>query len=147
RYAYDALGNLLRTTDALGATTYQFYDALGRVRAIVTPTVNLGVAGNGQGKNPVNPLTEFRRDAHGNAVSTVQYAGGATVSGDQSGYTANAAPEGSANRTSYTRFDAQGHTQETIDAGGNSHYYSYDAQGRLAKEWQNVSYLNDAGAW
>ncbi|WP_035227000.1 hypothetical protein, partial [Paracidovorax oryzae] len=146
RYAYDALGNLLRTTDALGATTYQFYDVLGRVRAIVTPAVNIGVAANQQGAAPVSPLTEFRRDAHGNAVSTVQYAGGATVSGDGRSYAANAAPAKLADRTSYTRFDAQGHTLETIDAAGNSHYYAYDAQGRLAKEWQNVSYVDDAGA-
>ncbi|BFO60919.1 hypothetical protein AVXHC21_28140 [Acidovorax sacchari] len=145
-YAYDALGNLLRTTDALGATTYQFYDVLGRVRAIVTPAVNIGVAANQQGAAPVSPLTEFRRDAHGNAVSTVQYAGGATVSGDGRSYTANAAPGSLADRTSYTRFDAQGHTLETIDAAGKSHYYAYDAQGRLAKEWQNVSYVDDAGA-
>ncbi|MBF9265626.1 hypothetical protein, partial [Paracidovorax cattleyae] len=145
-YAYDALGNLLRTTDALGATTYQFYDVLGRVRAIVTPAVNIGVAANQQGAAPVSPLTEFRRDAHGNAVSTVQYAGGASVSGDGRSYAANAAPGGLADRTSYTRFDAQGHTLETIDAMGNSHYYAYDAQGRLAKEWQNVSYVDDAGA-
>ncbi|AVS67170.1 hypothetical protein C8245_17055 [Paracidovorax avenae] len=146
-YAYDALGNLLRTTDALGATTYQFYDVLGRVRAIVTPAVNIGVAANQQGAAPVSPLTEFQRDAHGNAVSTVQYAGGATVSGDGRSYSANPVPKNMANRTSYTRFDAQGHTLETIDAMGNIHYYAYDAQGRLAKEWQNVSYLDDAGTW
>ncbi|WP_415842322.1 LysM peptidoglycan-binding domain-containing protein, partial [Paracidovorax anthurii] len=145
RYAYDALGNLVRTTDALGGTTYQYYDVLGRVRATITPAVNLGVAANGQGRAPVSPLTEYRRDAHGNAVATTQYAGGATVAADGR-YSRNAAPSGDSDRTATARFDAQGHTLESIDAAGNSHYYAYDAQGRLAKEWQKVTYLDDAGA-
>ncbi|SFD93269.1 Ig-like domain repeat protein [Paracidovorax konjaci] len=143
QYAYDALGNLVRTTDALGGTTYQYYDVLGRVRASITPAINLGVAANGQGRAPVAPLTEYRRDAHGNAVATTQYAGGATVSADGSDYTRSAS---ASDRTSYARFDAQGHTLETVDAQGNSHYYAYDAQGRLAKEWQKVTYVDDAGA-
>ncbi|GKS92669.1 hypothetical protein AVTE2539_24910 [Acidovorax sp. SUPP2539] len=143
QYAYDALGNLTRTTDAMGGTTYQYYDVLGRVRATITPAINVGVAANGQGAAPVNPLTEFQRDAHGNAVTTTQYASGATLSGDGASYSRSAA--GGADRTSITRFDAQGHTIETIDADNKSHYYAYDAQGRLAKEWQNVTYLDDAG--
>ncbi|MDA8521012.1 Ig-like domain repeat protein [Acidovorax sp. NCPPB 4044] len=143
QYAYDALGNLVRTTDALGGTTYQYYDVLGRVRASITPTINVGVAANGQGRAPVAPLTEYRRDAHGNAVATTQYASGAAVSADGSDYTRSAS---GSDRTSYARFDAQGHTLETIDAQGNSHYYAYDAQGRLAKEWQKVTYVDDAGA-
>ncbi|MDA8456972.1 Ig-like domain repeat protein [Acidovorax sp. GBBC 3334] len=143
QYAYDALGNLVRTTDALGGTTYQYYDVLGRVRASITPTINVGVGANGQGRAPMAPLTEYRRDAHGNAVATTQYAGGAAVSADGSDYTRSAS---GSDRTSYARFDAQGHTLETIDAQGNSHYYAYDTQGRLAKEWQKVTYVDDAGA-
>ncbi|CAM3375318.1 YD repeat-containing protein [Paracidovorax anthurii] len=143
RYAYDALGNLVRTTDALGGTTYQYYDVLGRVRATITPAVNLGVAVNGQGRAPVSPLTEYRRDAHGNALVTTQYAGGATVSGDGQSYTRSA--DAQQDRVSYARFDVQGHTLQTTDAAGASQYYTYDAQGRLAKEWQTVTAIDDAG--
>jgi YD repeat-containing protein len=39
----------------------------------------------------------------------------------------------------YAKFDAQGHTTQINDATGASRYYSYDAQGRLAKEWQTVT--------
>lgn len=34
---YDALGNVVKTTDATGAATHTYYDALGRVRAVIEP--------------------------------------------------------------------------------------------------------------
>ncbi|WP_198406337.1 LysM peptidoglycan-binding domain-containing protein [Delftia acidovorans] len=136
RYAYDALGNLTRTTDALGGVTTNFYDALGRVRATITPAMNLGVAATGAGANPINPLTEFQRDAHGNVLVTTQYAAGANVAADGSSYTRVASGN---DRVTYAQFDAQGHTTQITDAQGSSRYYAYDAQGRLAKEWQTVT--------
>lgn len=135
-YNYDALGNLTRSTDALGGITYNFYDALGRVRATITPTVNLGVAATGAGANPVNPLTEFQRDAHGNVLITTQYATGASVAADAQSYSKALSVN---DRVTYAKFDAQGHTTQINDATGASRYYSYDAQGRLAKEWQTVT--------
>jgi YD repeat-containing protein len=135
-YSYDALGNLTRSTDALGGVTYNFYDVLGRVRATVTPAMNLGVAATGAGANPINPLTEFQRDAHGNVLVTTQYAAGANVAADGSSYTRVASGN---DRVTYAQFDAQGHTTQITDAQGSSRYYAYDAQGRLAKEWQTVT--------
>ncbi|WP_289241436.1 LysM peptidoglycan-binding domain-containing protein [Delftia sp.] len=135
-YNYDALGNLTRSTDALGGITYNFYDALGRVRATITPTVNLGVAATGAGANPVNPLTEFQRDAHGNVLITTQYATGASVAADAQSYSKALSVN---DRVTYAKFDAQDHTTQINDATGASRYYSYDAQGRLAKEWQTVT--------
>lgn len=38
RYGYDALGNLVSVTDSSGATTYTYYDALGRSTAVAEPT-------------------------------------------------------------------------------------------------------------
>jgi len=136
RFSYDALGNLTRTTDALGGVTYNFYDVLGRVRATVTPAMNLGVAATGAGANPINPLTEFQRDAHGNVLVTTQFANGASVAADGSSYTRAAS---AADRVTTAKFDAQGHTTQITDAQGYSRYYAYDAQGRLAKEWQTVT--------
>lgn len=37
RMEYDALGNLVKMTDANGSITYTYYDALGRVTAVVEP--------------------------------------------------------------------------------------------------------------
>lgn len=37
RYGYDAVGNRTSVTDALGNTTYTYYDALGRVVAVASP--------------------------------------------------------------------------------------------------------------
>ncbi|MFG0787541.1 Ig-like domain repeat protein [Delftia tsuruhatensis] len=136
RFSYDALGNLTRTTDALGGVTYNFYDVLGRVRATITPAMNLGVAATGAGANPINPLTEFQRDAHGNVLLTTQFANGASVAADGSSYTRVASGN---DRVTTAQFDAQGHTTQITDAQGYSRYYAYDAQGRLAKEWQTVT--------
>ncbi|RIX79080.1 putative adhesin [Acidovorax cavernicola] len=58
-YAYDAVGNLTRTTDAAGGMTYSYYDALGRVRATASPS-----SANGN----LTAVTKFQRDAYGNVV-------------------------------------------------------------------------------
>ncbi|MGJ3704011.1 LysM peptidoglycan-binding domain-containing protein [Variovorax sp. AFSI2.2] len=58
-YAYDAVGNLTRTTDALGAATYSYYDALGRVRATAAPSTSNGL---------LTAVTKYQRDAYGNVV-------------------------------------------------------------------------------
>lgn len=42
-YSYDAVGNLVQTTDALGQTTLTYYDALGRVTAVASPTAQLSL--------------------------------------------------------------------------------------------------------
>ncbi|MCW0037995.1 hypothetical protein OIO03_21085, partial [Acinetobacter baumannii] len=119
-YNYDALGNLTRSTDALGGITYNFYDALGRVRATVTPAMNLGVAATGAGANPINPLTEFQRDAHGNVLLTTQFANGASVAADGSSYSRT--PASDRDRVTTAKFDAQGHTTQITDAQGYSRY-------------------------
>ena len=74
RYAYDAVGNLTRTTDALGASTYSYYDALGRVTAVAEPTRSSTETGE-----PLTPLTVFKRDAYGNVVMKTEYVNGASM--------------------------------------------------------------------
>ena len=99
--------------------------------------MNLGVAATGAGANPINPLTEFQRDAHGNVLLTTQFANGASVAADGSSYSRT--PASDRDRVTTAKFDAQGHTTQITDAQGYSRYYAYDAQGRLAKEWQTVT--------
>jgi YD repeat-containing protein len=76
-YGYDAVGNLTSTTDAKGAVTTSYYDALGRVTTVAEPT-----RAGSDGASPVTPLTVFRRDAYGNVVLKTQYVNGADVNGN-----------------------------------------------------------------
>ncbi|WP_440533997.1 Ig-like domain repeat protein [Variovorax sp. YR566] len=70
-FRYDAVGNLTRTIDAAGASTYSYYDALGRVVAVEEPA-----RPGADGVTMVRPLTVFRRDVYGNVVSKTQYLNG-----------------------------------------------------------------------
>ncbi|MDP9933647.1 hypothetical protein, partial [Variovorax paradoxus] len=76
-YGYDAVGNLTRTTDAAGASTYSYYDALGRVTAVAEPTRTSTESGAA-----ITPLTVFRRDAYGNVVLKTEYVNGADANGN-----------------------------------------------------------------
>lgn len=128
-YGYDAVGNLTRTTDALGNATYTFYDALGRITAIAAPPVTDGGVQR-------TPLTGFRRDAHGNVIVKTDYALG-TASAGATGYTA---PTASADdRHNLARYDSHGHAVQTMDALGHSVHMSWDKRGNLAKSWQAVT--------
>jgi len=127
-YSYDAVGNVVRTEDALGGNTYSYYDALGRVKAVVSPRVN--------DASGALPLTEFLRDAHGNALKTAVRAGGA-ASANADEYTGT---ENAADRIQYAAFDSFGRTAQSTDAAGVSRYFSYDERGNVAKSWQTVEY-------
>ncbi|WP_399678708.1 Ig-like domain repeat protein [Xenophilus sp.] len=75
-YGYDAVGNLTRTTAPLGASTYSWYDALGRVVAVAGPEVyDVGL------EIGRTPLTVYRHDAYGNVVATTEYVNGAAWDG------------------------------------------------------------------
>jgi YD repeat-containing protein len=129
-YGYDSVGNLTRTTDAAGASTYSYYDAMGRVTAIAEP------ARAGADAGVLTPLTLFRRDAYGNVVVKTDLANGASAA-NESAYTA--AATGAADRTAMAYFDRSGHVTQLTDAQGYNHYNSYDARGSIAKEWQAVT--------
>ncbi|WP_418124768.1 deaminase domain-containing protein [Variovorax sp. 160MFSha2.1] len=128
-YGYDAVGNLTRTTDANGASTYSYYDALGRVRAVAAP---VRIAGG----TALTPVTEFLRDAYGNAVVTIARSAGAASANDTSYMLAGA---NAADRATFAAYDRMGHVTQSMDANGVNRYSSYDAQGHVAKEWQLVT--------
>jgi YD repeat-containing protein len=132
-YGYDEVGNLTRSTDAEGESTYSFYDALGRLRAVVAPSRHAMVNG---AITAVNPLTAYGHDAHGNVLVSVEYAGGGTLSADKTTVSALGNP---GNRVTTTAYDRFGHAIHITDAGGYNHYASFDAAGRVAKEWRNVT--------
>jgi YD repeat-containing protein len=134
-YGYDALGNLTRTTDALGGSTYTYYDALGRISAVAAPARTSTTDGQ-----TLIPLTVFIRDVLGNVVRQTEYGGGA-IWADESGYDiawSNPYYGGFADRVTSTTYDSHGNAVEVDDANGAAHYMSYDAAGHLAKSWQTV---------
>ncbi len=129
-YGYDAVGNRISMTDALGNVTRTFYDAAGRISAIVGPLTDLG---NG---SSLRSLTEFQRDIFGHVVQQIDRAHGAT-SLSTTGYTTLADP--SLDRTTRSFFDAAGRAFMTIDAEGSTAYTSYDLAGNALKQWRTVS--------
>ncbi|WP_005034730.1 Ig-like domain repeat protein [Holophaga foetida] len=77
-YGYDVLGNQTSTTDALGNTTYSFFDVLGRTVAVLAPSRTDAIDGSA-----LTPLTEFKLDAFGKVVVKTEYEyGGRAVTDD-----------------------------------------------------------------
>lgn len=131
-YGYDALGNQTLVTDANNQSTYTYYDALGRVTAVAAPSRSSTVSGV-----TLTPLTEFMRDAYGNALVKVEYANGAAAA-NATTYTAGAA-DAANDRTTLTAYDSLGRAVQGTNANGASDYSSYDAYGHVAKRWQGVT--------
>jgi YD repeat-containing protein len=130
-YGYDAVGNLTRTTDAAGAITYTYYDALGRTRAVAAPSRTSTVDGA-----VLIPLIEFRRDAHGNVLAKIERANTATGV-TEAGYSITA--NSTADRVTKTLYDASGNARQVHDAENFQRHNSYAADGKLAKTWQTVT--------
>lgn len=131
-YGYDVLGNRTRVTDAKGASTYTYYDVLGRVAAIAEPTRNAEVGGAA-----LTPLTTFRRDALGNAIATIQHANGTSVVTETpTGFKATTSAQ---DRATFVRYDSRGNKIQTTDGNGKSTYASFNAGGQVAKQWRTVT--------
>src|SRR5690606_31646845 len=124
-YAYDAVGNQTAATDALGRTTWTYYDPLGRIRAVAAPFTAAGTS----------TLTGFQRDAHGNVVLKTEYA--TPVQASAAGFAAPSAAAG--DRTTATAYDALGRATAVRDANGAMAFASFDAHGNLAKSWRGVT--------
>ena len=136
-YTYDAVGNRTSTTDAAGNTSFSYYDAANRLSAQTSASFSTVVDGT---TFAYIPLTTYQRDALGNVVVQTQYGAGAATA-DASGYTIRANPNPSAtggfSADRVTRFghDSRGNVTTLIDAGGQEHDVSYDAQGHGVKSW------------
>ncbi|SEL71591.1 YD repeat-containing protein, partial [Roseateles sp. YR242] len=141
-YGYDAVGNLTVTTDALGGSTYSYYDALGRVTAVAAPS-----RATATGSAAVlTPLTLYRRDAYGNVVVTVELAnGGRGTVAEFKGVSNGVQLAGlvgdfsTVDRQSFAAYDLYGHVTQSTDAQRHSVFNSYNASGLIAKTWQGVT--------
>lgn len=135
KYVYDAVGNQTATVDADSRWTYTYYDALGRVSAVVQSQMGAVTPAGGAETASVHPVTSYLRDAHGNVLREMRRANGATAV-TLSGFTEGEAS--SLDRYVRTRYDRLGRAIHVNDARGFDQYFSYDAAGRVAKMWREV---------
>lgn len=113
-YTYDADGNPLTVTDALGATAYT-YNQLGQVLTVT---------------DPMNGVTTNAYDARGNLLSTTDAAGGVTAYAyDARGLLQSVTDP--RNKTTQFEYDAHGNLARRRDALNNSATFTHDARGRV----------------
>jgi YD repeat-containing protein len=130
---YDGVGNVVSASSTMrgsnpgpwtidGNTQYNLYDAAGRLQATT----------DADGR-----YTSFRRDALGNAVQITRWFNAGTVS---------AAPTAHANDQTTTQvFDKLGRVIQVRDATLNSRFMSYDAAGRMVKQWTPYKDADNVG--
>lgn len=132
--AYDSAGNLKNPSDLHAGVTYSYYDALGRVTAVMSPHRAI-VQPNGATIDAA-PVTEFRRDALGNVLATVERASGTTGMGAATYEPPSIA---GADRVTVALYDKLGRVTQATDANSHSRFNSYDAMGNLRKTWETVT--------
>jgi YD repeat-containing protein len=141
-YQYDKLDNLIRTTDANGAASLYFYDALGR------QTYAVGATSTRQGPSgaiTVGSLTRYYYDALGNLLAEIKSAHGSTRTTAQQGlsdlplvYQSDATKDASTR----TQYDILGRAIQLWDPEGNTSTTGYDSYGNIAKTAQSWARLD-----
>jgi len=142
-WGYDALGNVTRTTDALNNSTYNLYDALGRLAAVEMPG-RPDPAGGGN----LQPVVEYSYDAFGQQTVQRTHVNSATGVGEFIGvWTAASHPYASASNDAAltgdkvirTQYDNAGRVAHIDDAMGTATYREYTLDGRLSYTWHVVA--------
>ncbi|WHN66080.1 LysM peptidoglycan-binding domain-containing protein [Cysteiniphilum sp. QT6929] len=124
---YDAMGNVIKTTNALGVSQRMMYDQQGH---LIAKTGGF-VEGSDLSKTPV---TAFEYDIAGNLVASTRLNSGVSALTDTGfGFAM------SANDISTTaQYDAWGRMILQSDGNGNLSYFSYNHQNKLAQKKQTV---------
>ena len=140
--AYDKIGEVISSTDALGNTTSYVYDQLGDVATTTQPgggVTHYTYDTDGEQLSATNPLgaqTQSTYDFMGRTLTATQIVRQPTTTADtttsaytdQAGYLSSVtSPTGVV--TSYS-YDAAGETTATTDGAGDTTRYSYDGLGR-----------------
>ena len=125
RYGYDAMGNMVSTTDAEGHTAYSYYDSLGQLTAKVGIETPRGRA-----------ATTYRFNSLGQRVQSRQWANGADASSASELMLHQLSGMDIVVRDIY---DDSGQRIETINSNGHITQYSYDANGNVARSWRKIN--------
>ncbi len=131
----DSSGNAIDLTSVGGTSAGQ-----------ITGTVDIKRGGQsvpalaGGSLASLTPLTTTQHDLYGNTVATTRYFNSAAA--DPRGFIAPKTD--GADQTSYSFFDNYGHAIQAIDAEHSGVYFSYDAQGHVAKRWQILTNADGA---
>ncbi|CEG56033.1 conserved protein of unknown function [RHS_repeat] [Legionella fallonii LLAP-10] len=129
-YGYDALGHLITTTDAKGNTAYCYYNELGQLIAKVAPRTQDGRA-----------ATTYAYDALGHLVETRRWAQGVSEADAEHFVLKGASHEDILTRQEY---DVQGQVITETDGIKHQVYYSYDANGNLARSWTTLKQVDNS---
>lgn len=128
RYAYDAMGNLISTTDAQGHTAYSYYSALGQLTAKIGMETQSGRTAMTYGYDALGELVECHQWAQGAMDATIDH------------YTLNAATANDI--IQHNIYDARGYLIQTTDGTGHIIHYSVDAAGNIVRAWQMLNQAN-----
>ncbi|MES2489414.1 MAG: DUF6531 domain-containing protein [Pseudomonadota bacterium] len=154
---YDRVGNIVAVTDAAGATTLSFYNALGQlVNSVgaqhqIYADASQGAVTSATVTTSSGSLKSHSYDALGNQVATTEYAAGSTAITPQTSPTvalpAPAAVKSNLDRSSYYAYDILGRVVKSIDAIGYETDFSYDAYGNTAKVEQDYVDADNSKAY
>ncbi len=117
---YDAFGQVLSTTDALGNTTYFTYDRYG----------NLLTTTDAQGNTTRNTYNQ-----NGLLTATTDALGNVTSYAYDNHGNMTAVTDSNGNVVSTFVYDGKNQLLATTDINGNSRYFTYDASGNQTHSW------------
>jgi RHS repeat-associated protein len=158
QYQYDALGNVLSATDALGRITSYTYDSSSDVASVTQPAVSAGTPTTSYTYNsfgevltatdPLGNVTTNAYDSHGNLLSVtaaVPNSGGAAsvtqfAHNSLGELTQITDPLGHNTAISYT---SAGLISAITDAQGNITSYTYDARGNRTSVTDALSHVTN----
>jgi len=150
-YVYNALGQQVEATDALGNSSWSYYDADGKLRYTLQGQPSAGTP------NALGNVTAYQYNAFGEVTSTTTYAAPLTLitSGSNSGTSINptgataaqvataiaslSAVSGDANATNTTTYTLDGQVASVTDANGYQTATTYDAFGDVLSVQQQLS--------
>jgi YD repeat-containing protein len=131
--AYDAVGNIVSTTDEVNTVTRNFYDVLGRLVATTRPARGDATY---EPVMTITPLVRYGYDALGNQTIETHYVKGAVSADNPTPLTPGADP------STKHLYDALGRVLYTWDANAHRQDYGYDLAGNLRRVSETVGSRN-----